>query len=389
MLRHGDEPRVEHLRADPVLGPHPAVDAVGQRPALGRPLGEPRVEPVHQAEVGADVEHGQPLHRFPYRIEQGHAQEAAVGRAVPDLGLALQVPRELTADLDAVHLVGAGVDVGQQRFLEHHRAHADRARHEEDRQARPVEAHARRLHRVQLALAGEGEEEEDGRDQHDHRQALVELVGQPVDEVLEDGGERRLDPQETVERLEQVHHADEHRADEGADPQVHQVLADQVAVHDEARLPRAGEAPEVPPAPLLERLRGPGRAPRFHLGPEAPEELEPRGGDAGHARPQHGEPHHRQDRVRDPHRDAGGHAAAQGEALHRRVEDVVRDHDAEREAERHRPPAAVAADAEGKSHQREHEGGHRQGEALVQLHVVRGDDLPGPAQPLRLADQLP
>ena len=55
------------------------------------------------------------------RIEQLHAEEARVGGAVPDLGLPLEVPRELPADLHAVHLVRLGVDVGQRGLLEDHR----------------------------------------------------------------------------------------------------------------------------------------------------------------------------------------------------------------------------------------------------------------------------
>jgi len=121
----------------------------------------------------------------------------------------------------------------------------------------------------------------------------------------------------------------------------------------EDRLARAHQPAEPPPAALLERLGLAAREPLADLGPEAPEEIEPRGGDARHRGAQHGDADDREDRVGDRHRDAGGHPAAQGEALHRGVEDVVRHHDAEGEAEGDRAPAPVRADPEREAHQRE------------------------------------
>ena len=60
----------------------------------------------------------------------------------------------------------------------------------EDGQARAVEADPGGLERVELSLAGEGQEQEHGGDQHDQRQPLVELAGHPVQEVLEDRDRR-------------------------------------------------------------------------------------------------------------------------------------------------------------------------------------------------------
>ena len=218
------------------------------------------------------------------------------------------------------------------------------ARHQQDGQARPVEAHPGRLERVELALAGEGEEQEHGGDQHDHRQALVELAGQPVEEVLEDRDEGRLGAQEAVEGLQQIHHQEEHRADAGPDAEEDQVLPDQVAVDDEGGRARAGEPAEpAPPAALLQRLGHPPRFAARRSSPRAARTDRPRRG----ARPRRS-------------RAAGSRPTTARMALGiqtampagmrprrampsmRRVEDVVGHHDAEAQREGDRAPAPVA-----------------------------------------------
>ena len=213
VLRHRHEPRGERLRGDPVLRADPPEHAVAELPALGGPLRVAGVEPLHQPEVGADLEHGEPFDRLPTgsssSMRKKRVSEERYQIWVWRWRWRGSWPRIFTRSTSSALALMSGSTVSWKTTA----SDADGAGHQEDGQARPVEADAGRLERVELALAGEGEEEEHGGDQHDHRQPLVELAGQPVEEVLEDVSEGRLDPQEAVEGLQQVHHHDEHRAD--------------------------------------------------------------------------------------------------------------------------------------------------------------------------------
>ena len=241
----------------------------GDLPAVGRPARFLGVEPAHDPEVLVDLEEQHAVHRFLHRIEQRHPEEPRVRRPVPDLALPLQVPGNASPDLDVVHLLGLRVQLGQRRLLEDDRGDADRGGGEQDREADAVEADARGLEGIELALPGEGQEQEHGGDEHDERQALVQLGRQVVGEVLDDQAEGGLDPQESVEGLEQVHDDEEHGAHAEAEAEEHQVLADEVAVDEEGRRAR----PPDPPDARAPRAR-PGHAhprPRLEARPQAPE----------------------------------------------------------------------------------------------------------------------
>ncbi len=116
------------------------------------------------------------------------------------------------ADRHPIHLVRPRVDDGEQRLLEEARTHAQRRREEQHGDTHPVQAHPRRLQRVQLVGARQREEEEHGGHQHHDGQPVVERAGQAIDEVLDDVDERGLDAQEAIEGLQEIDDHEQHRA---------------------------------------------------------------------------------------------------------------------------------------------------------------------------------
>ena len=186
-----------------------------------------------------------------------------------------------------------------------------------------------------------------------------------------------LDAQEAIEGLQEIDDHEQHRAHAQAHPEKLHVLAEQVAVDDEG-----GRAP---PGGALEPRPTRGRPNRSaaQAGADgvanAPEPVRPAGGQAGGGRPHERHPRGEEQGVGKPHRERGGDAAPQGRPFQRREDEVVGDDDAQarREGDTAAGAAAVmAADAQRKAEQHEHEGGHGQREALVELHVVRRHQLP-------------
>src|SRR3989449_9116679 len=81
--------------------------ALAELPAHRRPVGAPRVEAVDQAKLAVHLEDRDAVHIVRPRVEELHAEEAAVGAAHPQMEPRLQMPRRLAADLHAVHFLAA------------------------------------------------------------------------------------------------------------------------------------------------------------------------------------------------------------------------------------------------------------------------------------------
>src|SRR3989442_265693 len=95
--------------------------------------------------------------RLPVRwVEEVYPEKARLGAPVPDLRPPLEVARQLTPDLDPVHVLSLGIQDREKRLLEHARTDAYPERQQEDRQAHTVETDARGLKGGELVLTAQG-----------------------------------------------------------------------------------------------------------------------------------------------------------------------------------------------------------------------------------------
>ena len=119
-----------------------------------------------------------------------------------------------------------------------------------------------------------------------------------------------------------------------------------------------------------------GQAPAESVA-EPPELVGPAGRQARGGHAQQDEPGGEEEGVGEPDAQPRGNAPAQRHALEAGEDDVVGHHDAEARCEGDAAAAAarVAAERERKADENEDEGGQRQREALVELHVVRAHQL--------------
>ncbi len=312
-----------------------AEGAVAQLPARLRPVRLPGVEPVEQPELAVHLQNRHPVEVARPGTQELDAIEAAVRAAEPQPLARLEVAGELAPDLHAVHLLAQLVQARQEQLLEEHRAHGHRQAHQEHGRAHTVETDAGGLHRGQLVEPAQREKQKDRRHEHDDRQSLVERRRQPVEKVLEDVDERRLDAQEPVERLSQVDDDVERRRHREPDAEEGEELAHEIAVEDVRRVggavahagrPRRRARPRHQRAERVERPPGEGETRRPPL--------------AGRGHEQR-EPDDRERDVRCPDGDPGGDALAQGGPLQRRQEHVVRDEDHQAPGERDGPAAAM------------------------------------------------
>ena len=96
-------------------------------PAVRRPVRLLGVEAVDERKSLVDLEQSSPSMDLSTGSSSAMRKKRVSDGAVPDLALALEVARELAADLHAVHLLRLGVELRQRGLLEHHGADADDA----------------------------------------------------------------------------------------------------------------------------------------------------------------------------------------------------------------------------------------------------------------------
>ncbi len=202
--------------------------------------------------------------------------------------------------------------------------------------------------------------------------------------MLEDVEQGRLDPQVAVQRLKQIHDHEQRGPDPHPEPQVHEKLADQVPVQEEARVPRSPEARGAPPGDRAP----PDPRPRRDELPKPQERARPgrqRVPDAPAQQPQPDEPEHHR---RGPDGHLGRQAAAHRDALEGRQHEVVRDEDDEAAHDRNASSAPMSPDSQGEADHHEDDRRDGKGKALVQLQEVRRRDLPLPREGPRRRDEL-